>query len=197
MESSSDEMNQYTIGSVFIRCELYLHGSKLNSPSNLIIDGYFQSHWVPVGAIKHLKKIELLGTHEFELLVRNHVVSLKKIGQVIDKFVVNNNLLLVSYFPHPVYVLLFDASVEIVVFFKVDRAVPDIVIGLVVTRTRNIVSMIWITFLRRTVVNWIRNNVPAAIPVRYFAFEEGRSRSYSQKDRAENIQLVVHVSGML
>lgn len=55
MQSSGDEMDNETEGGVLIGGEHDFHGAKLDSPTYILIDGYFKSNWVPVGTIEHLK----------------------------------------------------------------------------------------------------------------------------------------------
>lgn len=64
-------MNKETECWILISCELYLHSSELDSPADVIVDGYFESDWVPVGAVKHLEEDKLFLTHLLEIAMND------------------------------------------------------------------------------------------------------------------------------
>ena len=67
MQYSRYHMDQETIGWVLIWSKLHFHGSELNPPSYIVINGYFQSYRIPISAIEHLKQVTFLFAHLFKL----------------------------------------------------------------------------------------------------------------------------------
>ncbi len=60
VENSGNEVNDETVCSIFVSCELDFHGPELNSPADVIVDWNFEPDGVPVGAIEHLKESVLV-----------------------------------------------------------------------------------------------------------------------------------------
>ena len=179
MKNSCNKVNEKAICWILVSGQLNLHCSKLDSPSNFTVNRYFEPHWVPVCSIEHLEQNELLCTHFLELSVHNQIVSFENIRYVIGHFLIYVNIIFFGKFLNRLHILLYDSSIEIVVFQFVSFIIPQIVIGLVVSWNRDIVRMTGISLLRSAIVNTGGNNVPSYIPIWYFSFIKWRSRSQS------------------
>lgn len=85
MEDPGDKMDEKTVGSILIRSELHFHGSELDSPADLIVDWYFESDAVPIGAIEHFEQSVLIIWHVGKVLVHNENVPFDNVGDMIDQ----------------------------------------------------------------------------------------------------------------
>ncbi len=92
VKNAGNEVNDKTVGSVFVSCELDFHGPELDSPPDVVVNWNFEPNGVPVGAIEHLKECVLVIGHFGEVLVHNKNVALHDIGQVVHHQVININL---------------------------------------------------------------------------------------------------------
>mgnify|MGYP007131776059 CR=1 FL=1 len=184
MQDSCDQVNYETVCCVFIRSQLHFHGSELDSPSNIIIDGDFQSYWIPVGSVKHFKKCVLFIWHVREVFVHNENVSLHDICDMIDQMFINFDIKLFWQFDDFVSFCLANVKIVIVVFRSVELSIPNVVICTGVTRVRNVSWIFRIALLFWSVINRSGNNVPSHVPIRYFSLHKRSSGCESQKQWA-------------
>lgn len=71
MKDTGDEVNDKAVSSILIWGQLDFHRPKLDSPADIIVNGYFESDRIPVGTIKHFKEGVLVIGHFGEVLVDN------------------------------------------------------------------------------------------------------------------------------
>jgi hypothetical protein len=92
---------------------------------------------------------------------------------------VHLNSLLLCDFADELQVFLLHSRVEVVVLGEIGRAVPKIVICLVVSGGWDVVVVAGITLVFSTIVHAVCNYVPTHIPVRHFSLEKWTARSQS------------------
>lgn len=190
-------MNYQTVSGILIRRQLYLHSSELNPPTNLIINWNFQSYWIPVSSIQHLKQRILVIWHVWEILVHNQDVTFHDICHMIDQMIVNLNVQFLGLCLDFLSLLFSYFEVEIVVLRKVKLSVPDVVVCTWVSWVRNVSWVSRVEFFLWSVIDWAWNYVPSNIPISYFTLNEGSSCGQSQEQGTQHIELIMYVPGMI
>ena len=92
MKNSGDDVNENAVSRILVSSQGNFHGSELNSPPDVIINGYFKSDRVPVGSIEHIEKCELVVIHLLVILVAHYVISSEDICQMEDQLLIKINL---------------------------------------------------------------------------------------------------------
>ena len=165
-------MNEEAKGRVLVGSELHFHSPELNPPSDMVVNWYFEAHWVPVGPIEHFKKDNLLLTHILEVVVDNQEVSSENVGQMKDHLLVHFDFIFFSYLFYEVYVLLSDSSMKIIVFRTISLVIPYVIVCWAITRGRNKVIMLRIPFIWSSIIRALTDNTPSHIHIRHFSFEK-------------------------
>lgn len=82
-------MNDETESYILICSQLNFHGSELDPPADIVVNGNFEPHRVPVSSVEHVEYRELVIRQFRKLLVCHDVISPKNIGQMEKKFVID------------------------------------------------------------------------------------------------------------
>lgn len=190
-------MNYQTVSRILISGQLYLHSSKLNPPTNLIINWNFKPYWIPVSSIQHLKQRILFIWHVWEILMHNQDVTFHDICHMIDQMIVNLNVQFLSLNLDFLSLFFGYLQVEIVVLGKVELSVPDVIVCAWIAWVRNVSWVSRVEFFLWSVIDWAWNYVPSNIPVSYFTLNKGSSCGQSQEQGTQHIKLIMYVPSMI
>lgn len=190
-------MDEETESCILLCGQLYFHCSELHSPSNTVIDGYFEPYWVPVCAVEHLEYRVGLFSHYFKLFVSYQHIPFENVGHVIEQVRIDFCFGCFGLLCYILFYLFRDVHWEIIVLGTVEFSRPNVQTGKGVSRCRKIFWTFWVSLFGIPAVYARGQYIPSSVPVWNFALVERSTRSDGQHERTQYVHLVVNISSMV